>query len=118
MFSKSKEVQMEYENARDFWSILMDISTDNLEDCRGSKSEWGISEGKKYRILNLTNGLEKPLGEWNSISIECVSNDIKVWVNSDLVNYGPEARALSSQISIQVGGAEVEFKKNKIRPNG
>jgi hypothetical protein len=111
MFSKSKEVQMEYENARDFWSILMDISTDNLEDCRGSKSEWGISEGKKYRILNLTNGLEKPLGEWNSISIECVSNDIKVWVNSDLVNYGFEAGASSGKIAIQVGGAEVEFKK-------
>jgi hypothetical protein len=116
MFPKSIEVQMEHENAGDFWCIEMDITTDNMEERRGSKSEWGISEGKKRRILNLTNGSEKRLGEWNSMSIECVSNDIKVWVNSDLVNYGFEAGASSGKIAIQAEGSEVEFRKIKITP--
>ncbi|MFS4491864.1 DUF1080 domain-containing protein [Maribacter sp. 2308TA10-17] len=111
MFPKSIEVQMMHENAGDFWCIVEDITTDNMIERRGPKSEWGVTEGKKRRILNLTDGSEKPLGEWNSMSIECLDNQVKVWVNGDLVNHGYNATANKGQIALQAEGAEVEFRK-------
>ena len=116
MFPKSIEVQMMHENAGDFWCIAEDIKTDNMIDRRGPKENWGIIEGKGRRIKNLTDGSEKPLGEWNSMSIECLKNEIKVWVNGDLVNYGYETTASSGQIALQAEGSEVEFRKLELIP--
>lgn len=116
MFPKSIEVQMMHENAGDFWCIVEDITTDDMEKRRGPKAEWGITEGKKRRIKNLTDGSEKPLGEWNSMMVECLANQIKVWVNGDLVNYGYNATASKGQIALQAEGAEVEFRKVVLTP--
>ncbi len=111
MFPKSLEVQMMHQNAGDFWCIVEDIQVPNMEARRGEPSEWGITEGKKRRILNLTDNSEKPLGEWNTMVIECLEDKIKVWVNGDLVNYGTDCTATSGKIAVQAEGAEVEFKK-------
>ena len=116
MFPKSIEVQMKHKNAGDFWCIVEDIKTDDMETRRGPKEDWGITEGKLRRIKNLTDNSEKPLGQWNSMRIECLGNTIKVWVNGDLVNYGYDATARRGQIALQAEGAEVEFKKVEITP--
>jgi len=116
MFPKSIEVQMMHNNAGDFWCIVQDITTDNMLERRGPKEEWGITEGKLRRIKNLTDGSEKPLGEWNSMTIECLQNEIKVWVNGDLVNHGYNATASSGNIALQAEGAEVEFRKVFLTP--
>ena len=116
MFPKSIEVQMEHENAGDFWVIVEDITTDNMVDRRGPKESWGITEGTNRRIENLTNGLEKPLGEWNTMVIECFKNEIKVWVNGTLANYGYNATVSSGHIAVQAEGSEVEFRKLDITP--
>ncbi|NNE75557.1 MAG: DUF1080 domain-containing protein [Pricia sp.] len=116
MFPKSIEVQMMHENAGDFWCIVEDIEVDNMLERRGPKDEWGITEGKKRRILNLTDGSEKPVGEWNEMTIECLKNEVKVWVNGDLVNHGYNATASSGQIALQAEGSEVEFRKVELTP--
>lgn len=116
MFPKSIEVQMMHENAGDFWCIVEDIEVPDMEKRRGPKSKWGITEGKARRIKNLTDHSEKPLGEWNSMTIECVRNSIKVWVNGDLVNYGFNATASKGNIALQAEGAEVEFRKVELTP--
>jgi len=116
MFPKSIEVQMEHKNAGDFWVIVEDIVVDDMVERRGPKAEWGITEGKKRRIVNLTDGSEKPLSQWNSMAIECLKDEIKVWVNGALVNHGYNATVASGQIAIQAEGAEVEFKKIDITP--
>lgn len=116
MFPKSIEVQMKHENAGDFWVIVEDIEVDNMIERRGPKAEWGITEGKKRRIINLTDNSEKPLGEWNNMIVECVNDAIKVWVNGDLVNYGYKATTSSGQIALQAEGSEVEFRKVIITP--
>lgn len=116
MFPKSIEVQMMHEHAGDFWCIVEDITVDQMVERRGPKSEWGITEGKKRRILNLTDGSEKPVGAWNSMTIECLNNQIKVWVNGDLVNYGYNATANKGQIALQAEGSEVEFRKVVVTP--
>lgn len=116
MFPKSIEVQMEHENAGDFWCIQMDITTENMLERRGPKEEWGVVDGKKRRIKNLTEGSEKPLGEWNTMIVECLKDEIKVWVNGDFVNYGYNTDENSGQIALQAEGAEVEFRKIDITP--
>ncbi len=116
MFPRSIEVQMMHENAGDFWCIVEDITVPNMEDRRGPRENWGITEGKERRILNLTDGSENPVGEWNTMVIEVLGNAIKVWVNGDLVNYGEDATASKGQIALQAEGAEVEFRQVRLTP--
>jgi len=111
MFPKSLEVQMMHENAGDFWCIVEDIVVPDMEARRGPKEEWGITEGKLRRIPNLTDGSEKPVGEWNKMVVECVADTIKVWVNDILVNYGTNCTTTLGQIAVQAEGSEVEFRK-------
>ena len=116
MFPRSIEVQMEHGNAGDFWCILEDIHVPDMERRRGPPAQWGITEGKARRILNLTDSSEKPVGEWNILVIEAVGRSIRVWVNGDLVNDGSDATADRGQIALQSEGSEVEFRKISLTP--
>jgi len=116
MFPQSIEVQMMHENAGDFWCIVEDIKVPDMVERRGPEEEWGITEGKGRRIRNLTDGSENPAGEWNTMKIECVGDEIKVWVNDDMVNHGYDCTAQEGQIAIQAEGSEVEFRKIVLTP--
>ena len=116
MFPRSIEVQMESGNAGDFWCIVEDISVPDMERRRGPRDQWGITEGKARRILNLTDHSEKPVGEWNAMRIEAVGRTIRVWVNGQLVNEGFDATADHGHIALQSEGAEVEFRKIVMTP--
>ena len=116
MFPQSLEVQMQHQHAGDFWCIIEDIVTPDMEARRGPKEEWGGTAGKKRNIKNLTDDSEKPVGEWNTMIIECLDREIKVWVNDDLVNYGYDCTADKGQIALQAEGSEVEFRKLIMTP--
>ncbi|HET6539290.1 MAG TPA: DUF1080 domain-containing protein [Chryseolinea sp.] len=116
MFPKSIEVQLMHENAGDFWCIVEDIRVQDMEKRRGPKDNWGTTEDKLRRIINLTDGSEKPLGEWNDVKIECLNTSVKVWVNGTLVNQGFDCTAQKGQIALQAEGSEVEFKKVLLSP--
>jgi hypothetical protein len=116
MFPRSIEVQMEHGNAGDFWCILEDIKVPDMERRRGPPAQWGTTEGKARRILNLTDSSEKALGEWNTMVIEAVGRSIRVWVNGDLVNDGSDATADHGRIALQSEGSEVEFRKLFLTP--
>ncbi|MCW3091278.1 MAG: hypothetical protein JWP81_2347 [Ferruginibacter sp.] len=116
MFPKSLEVQMEHGNAGDFWCIVEDISVPDMEARRGPKTEWGGTEGKRRNIKNLTDNSEKPVGEWNSMVIECLKDSVKVWVNGDLVNFGYNCSADKGMIALQAEGSEVEFRRLELIP--
>lgn len=116
MFPQSIEVQMMHEQAGDFWCIVEDIRVPNMVERRGPEAEWGITEGKNRRILNLTDGSENPVGAWNTMVIEALDDALKVWVNGDLVNYGEDATADRGQIAIQAEGSEVEFQYVRLTP--
>jgi hypothetical protein len=116
MFPQSLEVQMSHGDAGDFWCIVEDITVPDMEQRRGPKEKWGITEGKERRIRNLTDDSEQPAGEWNTMVIECVGDEVKVWVNGDLVNHGRECTASKGQIALQAEGSEVEFRKLLLTP--
>ncbi|MEE2941021.1 MAG: DUF1080 domain-containing protein, partial [Planctomycetota bacterium] len=116
MFPRSIEVQMHHGNAGDFWCIGEDIVVDDMIERRGPEEEWGVVEGKRRRIENLTDGSENEPGEWNTLVIECEGRVIRVWVNGDKVNEGRECTADSGSIAIQAEGAEVEFRRLELSP--
>jgi hypothetical protein len=118
MFPQSIEVQMEHQNAGDFWCIQENIEVPDMEKRRPRKEgeKWGGSEGDARRILNLTDNSEKPVGEWNRMIIEARDRAIKVWVNGDLVNEGFKCTADRGKIALQAEGSEVEFRKINIGP--
>jgi len=75
-----------------------------------------VEEGQARRILNLTDDSENPLGEWNTMIIECRGPSIDVWVNGDHVNDGVECTAQEGRIAIQAEGAACEFRKLELSP--
>ncbi len=116
MFPKSIESQMMHDNAGDFWCIHEDIEVPDMEKRRGPKEKWGSVNGKERRVPNLTDNSEKPLGEWNTMIVECLNDHIKVWVNGDMVNHGFNCTAQKGQIALQAEGSEVEFRKVVLTP--
>ena len=117
MFPQSIEVQMQHTMAGDFWCIHENISVPNMADRRkGPPENYGGKRGQQRHIKNLTDGSEKPLGEWNTMQIECLGDKVRVWVNNDLVNDGFGATATSGQIALQAEGAEVEFRRLDLTP--
>jgi hypothetical protein len=118
MFPKSIEVQMQAGDAGDFWVIGEDITVPDMPTRRPKKDgqKWGGSEGDARRILNLTDGAEKPLGAWNTLVVEARGASITVWVNGVLVNQGDKASVSSGQLALQAEGTEVEFRKVEMGP--
>ena len=116
MFPQSVEVQLMHDNAGDFWCIGENIEVPDMEKRRGPKEKWGVDGKKNRRIPNLVDGVEKPVGEWNRMQIECLGNEVKVWHNGVLVNYGFNATASSGQFALQSEGSEVEFENIYLEP--
>jgi len=118
MFPQSIEVQMMNKSAGDFWCIQENIEVPDMAKRRPHK------EGQKFggaiedarQILNLTDGSEKPVGEWNTMTIEVRGDEIIVHVNADLVNHGTNATATKGKIALQAEGSEVEFRKVELTP--
>lgn len=117
MFPASIEVQMHSGNAGDFWCIAENIAVENMASRRnGDPSTWGGGPRDSRRILNLTDGSENPVGEWNRMVIEALDDRVRVWVNGDLVNDGFDCTAQGGQIAVQAEGVEVEFRRMDLTP--
>jgi hypothetical protein len=116
MFPQSIECQMHVGNAGDFWCIGEDITVPDMEKRRGPKENWGVDGNKARRIQNLTDGSEKPLGQWNEMVIVCRGRKIRIFVNGDLVNEGFDCTADRGQIALQAEGAVCEFRKIELIP--
>ena len=117
MFPSSIEVQLLHGYAGDFWCINENIKVPNMYKRRGKGTEpWSILMGRGRNIANLTDNSEKPVGQWNTMVVECLGGEIKVWVNGDLVNYGFDCSVVRGHIGIQAEGSEVEFKNITLWP--
>lgn len=116
MFPQSIECQLHVGNAGDFWCIGEDVTVPDMEARRGPKDKWGVDGDKARRIKNLTDGSEKPLGEWNTMVIECRGREIVIHVNGALVNHGTQCTAERGQIALQAEGAACEFRRVELQP--
>jgi hypothetical protein len=102
---KSVEVQLAFGNAGDFWVIGTELMVPDVEKRR---------QGRRH--LNLTDNSEKPAGQWNRMEIEARGDELKVWVNGDLVNHATKLNQTKGAISLQSEGAPVEFRTVELTP--
>ena len=118
MFPQSIEVQMMHKSAGDFWCIQENIEVPEMEKRRPRKEgqKFGGAKQDARQILNLTDNSEKPLGEWNTMTIEALGNEIIVHVNGELVNHGKNSTAAKGKIALQAEGSDVEFRKVELTP--
>jgi hypothetical protein len=121
MFPQSIEVQMMHQDAGDFWCIVENIEVPEMEKRRprtDPNQAFGGGATDARRIVNLTDGSEKPLGEWNTMEIVCKGDEVIVHVNGTRVNHGSKSTATSGKIALQAEGAEVEFRKVELTELG
>ena len=115
LFPKSIEVQLMNNNAGDFWVIHENIAVPDMANRRnGPPEKWNGTESRHIR--NLTDGSENPVGQWNTLQVECLGDKVRVWVNGDLVNDGFDASVTEGKIALQAEGSEVEFRKVDLTP--
>ncbi|MGB0766960.1 MAG: 3-keto-disaccharide hydrolase [Phycisphaeraceae bacterium] len=117
LWPASLEVQMQHQQAGDFWCIHENIVVPNMAERRSGPAEnWGGKRGQSRNIKNLTDDSEHPVGQWNTMQIETLGDKVRVWVNGDLVNEGYDCTAIKGHIALQAEGSEVEFRKIELAP--
>lgn len=109
IWPKSLEVQLMADNAGDFWQIGETIDVDEKQVVKNK-------EGKPTRQRrNLTDGTEKPLGEWNTMRVVAKEATVEVFVNGTLVNKGWNGSATEGAICLQAEGANIHFRNIRIK---
>ena len=109
VWPKSMEVQLASENAGDFWQIGETIE---VEEKQIVKNKDGTLSRRR---LNLTDGAENPLGEWNTMRILAKGNTIEVFVNGTHVQKGWGASVAEGAICFQAEGADIQFRNIRIQ---
>jgi hypothetical protein len=105
VWPRSLEVQLGSGDAGDFWVIGTTIDVENAEQRR---------DGRRH--LNLSDGDEKPLGEWNKMKITCRGDEVLVKVNGKLVNHATNVSQTRGAIALQSEGTPIEFRNIKLKP--
>lgn len=105
IWPKSIEVQLAKDDAGDFWIIGTEL---DVPDAAARKTD------RRYK--NLTDGSEKPTGEWNRMEIVCRGSSIQVKVNGHLVNEATNCSVTRGAICLQSEGAPMEFREIVLTP--
>jgi Domain of Unknown Function (DUF1080) len=95
---KSFEAQLEHGNAGDFWCIGETLKAA------------GESPNNGKRWLRTADPKEKPLGEWNTMTVVCSETEITVTVNGVVTNQGKTLSTNQGAIAFQAEGFPVELR--------
>ncbi len=96
VWPKSFEGQLMQNNAGDFWTI--------------GETLIATGENKGGRWIRIADPKEKPLGEWNTMTVKSAENSIVIHVNGTLVNQGKNLSATEGAIGFQAEGGPIEFR--------
>ncbi len=107
VWPRSMEIQLGAGDAGDFWSIPEAVTIQILDQAKRQ-------QGRRH--LNLTDGTEKPIGQWNTMQVTCQGDTIRVLVNGVLVNEGTDCSETQGAIALQSEGAPIEFRNLRIQP--
>ena len=112
----SLEVQLQAGSAGDFWVIGddVDIRVEDEQTRRVAPREGDLHSHR--RIRNLTDDSERELGAWNHMRIEARGDELRVWVNDELVNHGTACTVQEGAIALQSEGTPIEFRAIRVTP--
>ena len=90
------EPQLQQNSAGDIWMI-------------GGKLEaTGKNEGDRWH--RTADPKEKPVGEWNTMTVVCKDDTLTIHVNGTLVNEAKKLSRTSGSIALQSEGAPIQFR--------
>ncbi len=103
VWPKCFEVQLQSGTAGELWvigtTLQVEHPTTHVDD---------------RRHKNLITGAEKPLGEWNTMEITCIGDEIDVKVNGYLVNTATKLSQHRGAIGLQSEGTPIEYREIKL----
>ncbi len=90
------ESQLQQGNAGDFWMIGETLQAPGKNEAR--------------RWHRTADPAEKPVGEWNMMTVVCKADTVTVKVNGTIVNEGTNLSTTSGNICFQAEGAPIELR--------
>ena len=109
VWPQSVEVQLMKDNAGDFWLIGETAEVKPEQIAKGKNGKPG------RRRINLVDGAENPLGEWNHMRVVARDSSVEVLVNETLVNKAWNLSATEGAICLQAERADIEFRNLRIK---
>jgi hypothetical protein len=113
IWPQSMEVQLQSGNAGDFWKIGQKAKFPHV----GSDRDNGRNIKRRPQVE------EKPLGEWNNMTVRCEGDTVTVWVNGEKANVATDIKdaktgesITSGAISLQSEGTPIEYRTVRLRP--
>jgi hypothetical protein len=104
VWPKCLEVQLGSGDAGDFWVIGTNLDMPNIDKRKNDR-----------RHLNLTDGSENKLGDWNTMEITCRGDTISVKINGELVNEAAKLSQSKGAIALQSEGTPIEYRNIKLK---
>ena len=106
IWPRSLEVQLNADNAGDFWGINgYDLAADAERTERITHEKFG----KLVHVTKL-EAVEKPAGEWNTGKVTLKDGNVTVWMNGKLVNRGTNCDLTPGPILLTAEGNEIQFR--------
>lgn len=96
IWPKTLECQLQAGNAGDFI-------------CNGIDADERTNKSSKV-MKKIAAPSEKPIGEWNTMEVNCKGNTIELYVNGILHNKGTNLTVSKGFICLQSEGKDIEFK--------
>jgi hypothetical protein len=104
VWPKSFEVQLQSGDAGELWVIETKLEVQHPSTHIDDR-----------RHKNDIRGAEKPLGEWNTMEITCIRDEIQVKVNGYTVNVAHKLSQRRGAIALQSEGTPIEFREVSLR---
>lgn len=112
IWPESIEIQLQHENAGDFWLMNSDLDVEEEQMPTKSKER---DRRLRLKVERFYDKLEDKPDRWNEMHIVAEEDSIKVYINDELVNEGKNASRTSGYITIQAEEADLEIRNFRIR---
>jgi hypothetical protein len=69
-----------------------------------------LTDKSQKVVAKKTPSNEKPVGQWNTMEVNCRDNTIDVYINGTLQNHGSGVTVTNGSICLQSEGKDIEFR--------
>jgi hypothetical protein len=110
----SLEMQLANGDAGDMW--LQEDVDKTFPTLVVDKARHDPTQPRRFiRMGGVEKKYDKPVGEWNSMEMECKAGTVKLTVNGYLANEATDGSLKKGRIGFQAEGIDVEFKEIEIK---
>jgi hypothetical protein len=110
------EVQLQADNAGDFILMADGIGLQANEEATARAGSVPGGPAIDRRVANLQDGLELPLGQWNTMHVRASGTELVVSVNGTVVNRARACTVSEGAIALQSEGTPIEFRNVRLTP--